>query len=115
MKTGQDIQIRKGDHKQLIFDVTLPNEMSSLEDVEKIYWYYDNSFTSGETFKADDPMLEKEKIDMIIETSILKIDITTTESQLIDVGRYQHELRIEDIEGNISTIARGVLQCFIVA
>jgi len=112
MKTGQDIKFRRGDHKQLVFNVTLSDDVDSLANVEKIYWYVNDNLISGETFQASDPILDKEKTDMAIETSIVTIEITTAESKVIDSGTHWHELRIEDSAGNVSTLARGKFRIF---
>jgi len=112
MKTNQNINFRRGDHKQIIFDVTLSDNIESLVDVEKIYWYVSKSFATGETFKSNDSILEKEKVDMTVETNIIKIDLATTETQLIEIGVYYHELKIEDSSGNISTLARGKFRLY---
>ena len=112
MRKDQNVDLRKGDHKQLVFDVKLPENMNSLENLEKIYWYCAGDFTSGETFKADEPALEIEKADMLVQDSTIRVDINSTDSQSLVVGNYKHELRVEDLAGNISTIARGNLKVF---
>ena len=112
MKTGQDIKFRRGDHKQLVFNVTLSDDVDNLANVEKIYWYADDNLISGETFQASGSILNKEKIDMAIETNMVTIEITTAESKVIDSGTYWHELKIEDSAGNVSTLARGKFRVF---
>jgi len=112
MKKRQDIKFRRGDHKELIFDIILSNDIDNLSDVEKIYWYVDENFISGETFQADDPILEKHKTDMTVETSTIEIDLITKETQSIKTGVYCHELKIKDAAGNVSTMARGRLRLY---
>ena len=104
--TGQNEAIRRGDHKKVRFEI-------DVEELEgDFYWYLKVVFDTGATFKADDPLIEKNNNDITFENGEIIFDINSIDTQPLTKRTYKHELRIRDSLDNVSTLARGEIKIF---
>ena len=89
---NQNFEVLEGDHNRIIFEV----KNVDVGDVDKIFWY------AGEIEKT----LEDGSITIDEEKNEIILDLENEETHG-RAGRIQHELKIVDIFGNISTLSQG--------
>lgn len=87
----QKFALISGDYKEIIFDA----EGFDPTTADEILWYVNDE-------------IEKTSADMDLTSNEIKFELTSEETKNY-LGKYEFELKVKDVTGNISTVAKGIM------
>ena len=120
-----NVSLAIGDTRKLIFPVQAldkSNDFADLSDIDNIKYEITGAIDGDATqfeIELSDPNLEMTTADQIDSVDVSDLDPTTdvisvflepVDTALLPTSNVEHELQIEDIAGNITTVMQGSVE-----